>query len=1039
MASTKADLDALKAAVASTSTCTPATVVALRELLLADNTKATSGRQPAHNRPRPRSKTSSTAADVASTQAWTTKDKAALATHVINATVKSLSDLAKPCPSSPKAEASAQNIDTPVQNPKRKLRRSNSTPLSPIHVRTLNRVATSPVVLVKHSLKSTQQTLAARCVATVECARVAFASLRAAKGPLKARQTDFQLEHGITVFIGKLIALGMHEPALKELRLLHKRLDIHASHEPLKADQTASPNISDLLCYHGSVEDAALGVVVSCQLQLIKWVASTKKPAHIDSLTPHLGEDYVNSPINLLQRLSELSVNEAVKAARSLASLSQSLLSMCPSVSSTEDNNATEPRLSLSPVSAFKLQSLAFRTQLRWWRLAKHRGSLDEEVLAPYSRCVRALVRRRGADDAAIYESLSISTGKLLAVVKSHGLQMSSGIKSPLAHLYNVLGSTAQSARQYDDAFEWFEKLQGMAEKDISSVAACSLSARLLAVTLKRSSLGGSAEQLVKDVTEGLGGSLSGTVTELDELFESLSLCRRSIVGLLMANWTTEERGSSIGPTLKESLKSFILRYPRFVRRWLGTPPLKDAPAKHSLQFEHRRQNLSASICPILDATLVVAKAVMEQSTARSWTSADEVLQDSLALIDILRDPTLRTDQLAPYTVKISNVYFAQYLQVRKQKSNTKEASRILLQSLNRSIDVVKERSPVDKEKAQLSVKLELLADLCKRGGRSEDAITNLRSICTNMIEGGILSHVTSLLASQPLSLAWSIDEKTATLSRTLRSIARLDKSWNDWTFFMPELERAAVVEYLLHAPRNGTGVSEPLLLHNPAVAALLRLYSLDKYPIRRLRTLLFLYAQNLDNDDESGKLVTHIDQVLQKMMASDFAEDSGLSRYADHFQAYYSTLSSMGNVASFPRPDVRSALDNWISQVRRCSSKDMLYNVLDDPELLLEHLRSLSDLAYLRGESQMQVAISDLRIKILKLLEAPKSEKLITQQSLLATQYVSIGLYEHAALTLEDTGNQISEQTAVSPQVQSQFHVAQAEYFAGVGKNDEA
>ena len=64
---------------------------------------------------------------------------------------------------------------------------------------------------------------------------MAFAALRAAKGPIKPDQTDFQLEQGIAVLVGKLIGLGLYEQAVKELRILQKRLDVHAPTD-LKSD-----------------------------------------------------------------------------------------------------------------------------------------------------------------------------------------------------------------------------------------------------------------------------------------------------------------------------------------------------------------------------------------------------------------------------------------------------------------------------------------------------------------------------------------------------------------------------------------------------------------------------------------------------------------------------------------------------------------------------------------------------------------------------------------------------------------------------------
>jgi separase len=877
----------------------------------------------------------------------------------------------------------------------------------------------------------------------VECARIAFATLRAAKGPIKPEQTDFQLEQGICVLVGKLTGLGLYEQAIKELRTLQKRLDIHAPPEA-KADTSSKATaekvtVSDLLNYHGTVSKASLSVVTACQVQLLKWVAATKKPAYIEPLLEYLRETHANSPVNLLQRLAKESEKEAAKAARTMAALSHALFAMAPSVSSSEDTVAVEPRLSVSPEIAFKLQSLAFRTQLRWWAIAGHKGSVDDDVLTPFSRCMRAFTRRHQTDHAATHITIASEYHQINDIIKTQDRYPASSSKEPTALIYNILGSTAQTARCYDEAYSWFQRLQDMDTSDTSSVASCSLAARILAVALKRAMLDPSIEQLVASVTNSLDGTLSGTASELNDLFESISLCRRSVVGLLMSNWTSASNDTPVSDSLKGLLKTFVTKYPRFVRRWLGSPPRKDASAKQLLQFDQRRQTLAPLMGQLLDATLAVAKADLDVATAETWLDIDEVLQDGLSIIDAIHDPTARTDQMAPYTVKISNLYLSKFLQLRKEKEKSKESSTMLLQCLNRSIDAIKDRSPAEKERGQLSTKLELLADLCKRGGRNEDAITNLRSICTNMVEAGILSRVATLLTSQPPAVAWSCDEKAATLSRTLRSIAKLDQSWNDWTFFLPELDRAAVVEHLLHITRKGTGSTEPLRLHDPAMAALLRLYSLDRFPLRRLRTLLFLYSQALDNAEELEKITPQLDQALEKVMQAELEEDSQLAQFSKHLEAYYGSLSSMAGINSFPSQGLRDALITWKSQLNSCQSREDLLKVIDDPESVMEHLNSISELANLKGEAQMQLTLSDLSIALSKLWEGPGVDRLITHQSNLATQYVGIGLYAQAAATLKETEEIIAQNPEVSHRVLAEFHLSHAEYLAGIGRSDEA
>ena len=176
-------------------------------------------------------------------------------------------------------------------------------------------------------------------------------------GPMQPAQTDFQLENGMSAFISKLLALGFQDQALKELRVLKRRLDagVNKSTKPNSSEgQTAAQVILELLDYGDKIPDSLLPIVTGSQIQVLRWIAHSKKPAHIEAVLPLLEESHVSSPINLLVRLGARNSKEAEKAARQLASLSQTLLSLAPSVSSKEDSVATELRLLTRMLSGFK-------------------------------------------------------------------------------------------------------------------------------------------------------------------------------------------------------------------------------------------------------------------------------------------------------------------------------------------------------------------------------------------------------------------------------------------------------------------------------------------------------------------------------------------------------------------------------------------------------------------------------------------------------------------------------------------------------------
>ncbi|KAF4982385.1 hypothetical protein FZEAL_1974 [Fusarium zealandicum] len=1045
MASPQAKADAAKTALASIATCTTATVVTLKELLLpdAETSSTTNSRTTSRTATNPKTKRPAagrTHAAKSPEEQLSSKDRAALATHVINIAIKSLNEAAKPPPPSTPSKRQPSHGDIRKAAAPRTLRRSLSAPLSPLQPRTLNRVATSPSISSKTASQPVAQSTG--CLATVECVRVAFSCLRSITGPVQPTQTDFQLENGMSAFIGKLLALGIQDQALKELRILKRRLDITSDKtKPASTEgQTASQIIAELLDYSQHVPDNHLAIVTTCQVQVLRWMCHSKKPAQIEAALPFLDEAHPSSPIKLLERLGAQNGKETQKAARQLASLSQTLLALAPSVSSKEDHVAAEQRLSPSPRSAFKLQVLCFKSQLRWWKMAGHRGSVDDDVLSPFVRCVRALTRRQTPAAGPVYDIIASSFDDLTELAKSQKTQAETSSDSPLTSIYQLLGVAAQADRQYKAACHWFQKLKDALDEK-STTRIFSVSARLLAALLKQAQCDSQTEQLAQEIIESLDGNLSGNVTDLNDLLESLSIARRSAVGLLV-NKIDKNSESRAFDSIMEAMKTFVMRFPRFARRWLGASPGKDATAKSLLQFDHRRQLLMQTISQILDGALMVLNGEV-QSNSIEWKPMDEVLWDCSRLVESVLDPTIsasRTEQLSTYYTKISGLYFARFTLLRKDIGKSKQINKEVLQSLNRSIEMIQDRPMAQQQKAQISTKLELFADLCKTANRSNDAIRTLRSICTNMIEDGALVNVTSALTSQPPSVAWSSDEKAETLSRTLRSIAKLDQSWNDWAFFLQEGERAAVLEHLMQVVGETACRGQPLKLHDPSVQAILRIYTLDRFPIRRLRVLLQLLFQSIGEESDLEEIRNSAEDAIQHLDGKTYGEDDALVRYIPHLQVYHKSVLALAVTdAPFPVPVMADAISTWKSMTEACKSRADLYERIDNPDGLIAHLQSVSQFASLRGESGLQLQILELSASLSKILAEPTHNNVILNHTLLASQHLNIGHFSEAKKTLEATKELLDQAEGPSRGLVAGFHLAQAEYYSGIGSIDEA
>lgn len=1045
MASLQATADAVKIATSSISTCTPATIVSLRELLTGDTEASTSSATTSKTKAAAATKTPKTPArgSKAAKEQLASRDRLILATHVINVTLKSLSEAAKPQKTAPPSQATESE---PEQgDAKRTLRRSSSAPLSPVQPRSLNRVTTSPTTPAKPS-KSAASSQSTGCISTVECARLAFACLRSIKGPLKQDQTDYQIENGMSALVGKMLALGMHDQALKELRILRRRFDITAPKtKTTTTAESTTQTMAELMAFPIPTSPQGLATVTGCQLQILKLIAATKKPAHIQSILPILDESNPSSPINLLVSLAKASGKEAAKTVRQIAALSQTILSLAPSVSTAEDANAMEPRLSPSPLAAFELQCLAFRCQLTWWKLAGHKAKIDDELVSPLSRCMRAFARRMANDEATMYKSMNDSYERLSDLIQAGGYVPDQTANSPTLAIYQIFAIAAHGAKRYDDASEWLIKMKEQLETTAAgSMRYASTLARLLASTLKQSNLPSNVSDLARSVIEGLDGSLSGTSTELNELIDGLSLARRSVVGRLMTILNPTSTTKQETTELDELLKSFVLRYPRFVRRWMGGTPAKDASPKQVLQFDQRRQLVMKSINQTLDASLMVLKCDIQASSVE-WAQIDEVLQHCSSLLNTLDDPSLslpRAEQLGGYYVKISSLYFLFFSQLRKEPNRPKELNKQMLQSLSRSIEIVKDRAPAEREKAQLATKLEIFSDMCKGAGRADDAVRTLKSICTDMAEDGVMKDVAAALASESPDVAWAMSSKSSTLSRTLRSISKLDKSWNDWTFFLPETERAAVLEHLLRLSTAASATCAPPKLNDPSMSALLRIYSLEKYPVRRLRVLLHLMAQALGDEAEVDQLVVLVDQGLRQVSGQDLGDDAALERFIAHLQSYHACIRALAVPDADATPALDDAISTWEKLVGSCESKADIDNAIDNPESWICHLQSLGRLAELKGDAQLRLRISKLVVAASKTVpstsEVPGDNHVAAHCELIM-QYINTGSFAKAYQMIELTNTLVESYKEISPRVLASFHLAQAEYYAGLGNSEES
>lgn len=1048
MASLRDQAEIVRAAVTSVATCTPATTVLLKELLLSRETdtsltaakesKSAKGPRSAKTKNNvPTSKAKKAPAE--EKPELSEKEKALLASHVINATLKSLGDTSKTLPLPTPKKPAAEENDLAKTPSRRRIRRSNSAPMTPMQPRSLNRVSTSPETMRKPISKPAPNA-STGCLSTVECARVAFAALRSLQSANKVTLPELQLEAGMSSLVGKLISLGLMEHALKELRFLKRRLEELTGTEK-KAAKTAPSTLSlaEIMDFRDNKASAqVLNLMITTQIQVLRILSTLKKAADIDAALPFLRASNKSSPVNLLILSGRTSAGEATKAARQLETVSQLLLTLAPSIATSEDEAASESRLSICPSSALELQTIALHTRLCWWRLAGHKADVDRDVLSPLSKCLAAYVRRSHETEPSSYKTCLAAFNSIYSQALDQGLDASKSSKSPLASIYRVLGRLARDSGHHIEAAPWIERLNEMIDRNRDSAAKCfSTSALLLAHRLRIAWSYPSQDALLKEVLEGLQGSLRGDGTELDELLDSLVMVRKSATLILIGHVTDGEgKKFHASKEVTELLESFILRVPRFCLRWLGNRPSSTDNTKEFLRFEQRRTVVSGSASQVLDSAFMLAKATIDEKRL-NWDKLDQLLQDCLNLLNNL-GPVGSVD--SSYYAKISHLYYMQHAifiaaEPRPIKGGTTFA--YALKALRRSIDCVKHRPSKEREKAQVYFKLERISELYKTAGKTEYALASLQTLRDILIEDGALTAVAQALKTQPPRRAWALTPRIESLSWSIRAIARVEKIWIDWTTHLNEPERLAALEFSLEcgiSKKGAVGINP----WDPVVRVLLDACPAEHYPVRRLRILLRLLVANTGNEERVETVRANIEELLSNDDQASLGDDVGLKDCLLHFKALSASMIALAQ----PSPDydqLEKSISTWQAILDSSKEAADLDQRIDDMSSLLEHLQSVADHARLSNHNTLLLTALQLAADFgRKSTELDPSLELQISAAL-ALQLTNVGQSAKAAAVLEQAQQSFEKAQSSSKEELVRFLLSRAEYYIEIGNVDKA
>ena len=538
----QAQSDAVKVTI-STSNATPSTVTTLQSLLSAE-AKPTISSKSANNQPNgpirvrkpTTTKANSTKAPATKKEklidvhqdenrSLTAKERYALATEVVNITLKVLTEALKAkTKAQSKSTLSSRTASTTTPATPRKLSRTSSSvsqrALQPRSGNSPTLNATSP--RSKCSPLETSQNGAAELAKqeshvapTGECSRLAFSFLRSVNTKQLGVKDlpPFQLENGMLVLAGKLLAYGLDSLAIKELRIVKNRLEATG-----KAKSSAPPGKETLAGLLQVTLDLdkhsfALPLVITYQNLVLRVVSASSKPATVEACLDFLDLTKPMNPCNLI-KLQGRKSGDHDKAGRLLESLSSTILGLCPSLSSKADQIAEDRAVSPAPEAVLRLHTIGLQIREQWWALVQHQPDVEKELLDPVFRCLGAFIRRTRKRRTA-QETYETANHCVRAVTSAHD----SVDSKALIAIRRAMASLAEGAGCTDEARKWSAAL----DKQCGGLDA-NHAQRIAAIARRLPSLDTRAAPVVlRELVTGLQETISGSTPDYECLLADLA------------------------------------------------------------------------------------------------------------------------------------------------------------------------------------------------------------------------------------------------------------------------------------------------------------------------------------------------------------------------------------------------------------------------------------------------------------------------------------------------------------------------------------
>ncbi|QDS72205.1 hypothetical protein FKW77_005238 [Venturia effusa] len=891
-----------------------------------------------------------------------------------------------------------------------------------------------------------------------ECARTALAYIREQSGPIEKHEKDFQVENGMLALIGKCIAHEMEALAVKELRILRRRLAAYIDdtgedqgNGRKSAAECAEPEketIVDLLHFERIPNGSPITqLVIGHQLHVLKLLIKLRRPRSTEAALKYLDLNLACSPANLLLHQT-YDAKVRGKSARQLEQVAQSLLSMCPSVATTDDPVATTSRLSVLPEFAFRIQSLAFRVRISWWCLASHKPDVEKELWNPLWKSLAAFSRRAALVPSQKYEMAAstvreIEAGLEVCLRSIKSMPSSEDARQSLSAIYRTLSQLAQAANMTKEAMELTTALSLTTEKSHPTEAdAAAQMIRMATIGIA----GQDGENLLRQALIRLSGNPSGDAAAMDNLLVEVAGLRRATLKIFQED--SNRRDSAMPTSLGRLCCEAVFASSHFLAQYLKNSPSSTSVAKAKERVQEKLRIAEKISKTFMDSVFLCCKRCIPISVF-GFDTIDSALQDCATIIKQLQPSEHANDEHAyqfhqtlqfPY-VRISNHYYNLAMQENKSDG---ASSTLAAVALRRSIDILRGRTAIERGSGLLAMKLERLSTVLHDGRQYDESYHFIKETLHEHLASGLVqSAVEEAAKTSPHALSHG-KGPTSMLARALRRSHQIllkieDPSESgaevlDDETIAPE-ERGLLLELQLYVAGQdvlGRHVAEATLSRvGYLILALFGIYSVQDFPIRRLRVAVFtsrLVAQHssLSNDN----IAILLDECAQPLKS--FGKDTGLRPHYEHLSALLRVT-----LAFRFQPVEVDVLDNALGTWRNIlSSPYDISECIDDVPVWISHLSLISDFFELQGFWHQAILSLDMLSEATELSPVPDPAILVQSLIRRAVDNLALGRSGKAGHLLEKARQHL-DRNGVGPEVVLRWHIAHAEYLLAIGNLD--